>query len=765
MKKNKLLKDECYNRTILKKAIKQDLSNNKKLVLVTSPVDTSYGLTYMMMYLHDDCDDNCIYIDLTSDNNLSRNLYNALKNEHKKITVKIIYEILKISASFLCIIGLPVSNLSFAIGGAVQNFLEASKNLSSDMSLISNLGKADLRIISRRSKKKKFTLIIDNADKIANSYENKTLIKKLLEFNNITIIMGAKTTSEFDKLTFIYNPFDSQMIKYEMPRPDMEYLNGIISKYNQNFTEAQKNEILSREHDVYTISKIIMNYMPYQFADDLTESQKYIVRLVRYAGIPLSENEIIAIASTINISRNQAKKDIDLLTENKYIQQNNNAFTFNKLYEDYFVDNDFYYITAVTDYLFKRYLDNHYSINEIRLQYLIRHLSNRTEQQMENIKLDLLQRSIKQNFTISTDILDSMSFDNDKGNLLLGIIYFNLRKYDKSRYAIQKISSKDKNYKIMNVLLLNRERQYNDTLPGKCDGAISKLKNIIDENNSSDYYALFNAIYAVSLLHANEMSTFDKVVDTILKKSDFDDKTGAGYFYRNIGFSIDKKDKNICMFVKADKIFKAVDDVFGILTNNINMYTYKAISNEFVDESIFKNDISNLIEFGVQHLHVALNNLALYYILRNEPGDPQKAKIEIEKAKTYAYDDMPKVFAGINDALIYVRTNNYCYAYNTICQYEEITKKAKFDRIRQKYYITKAFIAWLNKIPNLSEIISCAESYPERRNNDLTFEIVKLLKTESPENFKQSELTKYIIPAYLEYWYINPLKFIDVNVI
>ena len=219
------------------------------------------------------------------------------------------------------------------------------------------------------------------------------------------------------------------------------------------------------------------------------------------------------------------------------------------------------------------------------------------------------------------------------------------------------------------------------------------------------------------------------------------------------------------MFVKADKIFKAVDDVFGILTNNINMYTYKAISNEFVDESIFKNDISNLIEFGVQHLHVALNNLALYYILRNEPGDPQKAKIEIEKAKTYAYDDMPKVFAGINDALIYVRTNNYCYAYNTICQYEEITKKAKFDRIRQKYYITKAFIAWLNKIPNLSEIISCAESYPERRNNDLTFEIVKLLKTESPENFKQSELTKYIIPAYLEYWYINPLKFIDVNVI
>lgn len=176
------------------------------------------------------------------------------------------------------------------------------------------------------------------------------------------------------------------------------------------------------------------------FISNLTLSQIYIVKLIRYAGIQLKENEIIFIASQINISQIQTKKDFDLLLENKFIKKEGNTYIFNKLYNEEFKDDELYYISIVTNYLYDKYLDNPLLLDETRLEYLVKHLQHRDQMRLEKIKTDLLQRSIKNSFTISEDVLNSMSYDNDHGNLLLSIVMFNLRKYDKSRQCLNKIA-------------------------------------------------------------------------------------------------------------------------------------------------------------------------------------------------------------------------------------------------------------------------------------------------------------------------------------
>lgn len=319
------------------------------------------------------------------------------------------------------------------------------------------------------------------------------------------------------------------------------------------------------------------------------------------------------------------------------------------------------------------------------------------------------------------------------------------------------------------MLLLNRERRYTDTEPKTSDGVLSKLKEIIDNNEMSECYALFNAIYAVSLLHADMMNDFDNLTTKLIYDAEFCKKIGTGYFFRNIGFSINNKnDKNINtkMFEKAEKLFLNVADDYGYLTNRINLKTYTALNGEInsINENEFLDEINSLIDYGAQHLHVALNNLALFYILRNEFNDLEKAKIEIEKAKIYSYDDMPRVFSGINAALICVRKNDFEKAYETINQYERLANEAKFIRIKQNFYITKAFIAWLDNRPEVPEIIKIAKKYPERRDNHSTISICEKLLYSSLDNFNQSALKDYILPA-LEYWYINPLKFIDITYI
>lgn len=174
---------------------------------------------------------------MATDRNLARNLYNALKNEPKNVIFKFLNVILTVGVSFFCLFNFPVENLSTALSGAVQKSLENTENIVSYGKSISKIGNVDLRIVKRKSRKKALTLIIDNDDIIRENDENKTLLIKLLENENVNVIIGAKETANIDKLYFFGKEHRST---YNMPNPDREYIDGIARQKGQDFNEAEK---------------------------------------------------------------------------------------------------------------------------------------------------------------------------------------------------------------------------------------------------------------------------------------------------------------------------------------------------------------------------------------------------------------------------------------------------------------------------------------------------------------------------------------------
>lgn len=202
------------------------------------------------------------------------------------------------------------------------------------------------------------------------------------------------------------------------------------------------------------------------------------------------------------------------------------------------------------------------------------------------------------------------------------------------------------------------------------------------------------------------------------------------------------------------------NDQFGFATTLANMGLL----------SLEQNDYSTAIEqlkqarvilrvFGTQHLNLLENILGLAYLGR---GDFRVANHHFAQCIALSEGKMPKLYAKINMALAFAC--NECFD-SAIEKFESIQDEVKaypVDRVRQRFYSNLGITLMLSGADSdkLSQATKMMRKHPDRKYPGRTLEVASLIDSVRDGKSKPPEesLLSLFFPAYLEYWYSNPLE-------
>lgn len=628
------------------------------------------------------------------------------------------------------------------IGDFLSTLNEGKKGLNFLNSNIEILSSSIMEYFKNISNKQKIGILIDKAQYLNES--DFDFIKRLSSIKNVYIIVAYSSKAEdICKMKLKLDSVKCEELYFN--HPNTHIVIELAKYFNQEVNREEAKQILvANEYDIH---KIIYYLKSDKNIMSFTSLNKAIISIIFICNNEIDNQELIKL---INYDKNILSKDNEIncaindLCECGILRKQNSKLY---LYAEYPAIKDIIHSHANILY-YKNLILNYYNdINEtsVHIAELCYKISNEINIDNEKWLKFILLYKMKYNLPFEKSLVQNV---NNKKLQIIAYTY--LRLYKDAEIKIKEVNKKeclDKDFRELYAVILNRCRKHRK--------AKKKLLECLSEDK--DNYIL-KAYLVSNYIHSEKLEKAQKIYFAEqLNLNNID----QAYFFRNCGAAFWD---NLEPFEQALQIFEQNQEWFGFYSTKCNLITRKMMLDLNKSQSLeFQIIEKELEKFGDNNMHIFYNNWAIAELLNKNYSQAHKL---LNIAYAYSHSKMPEIFITINSACLLIRENKLSEALNIIDSIEHDVEEIPVERVRQKYYLNKAFIYYCNNKLN-SEILDKCNQYTDRYNKNLTYKKIKFYKKRLLNNttYTKEDFLRCYCPCYLEYWYINPLKLLSVETI
>lgn len=285
------------------------------------------------------------------------------------------------------------------------------------------------------------------------------------------------------------------------------------------------------------------------------------------------------------------------------------------------------------------------------------------------------------------------------------------------------------------------------------------IRELIGTSTSLEEQVLLLSYSIAGMLHDGDVSgartTFETHETAVEAAANF------GYLLRNAASAMAPEDA-VRLLGRAVERFAETGDTFGWASSRSNRGNNLALLGRIAEaREEFEAARDVLQTYGAIHLHIVLNNLG---IMRLFGGDAVGACELFRRARTNAENAMPRTLAGINLCVAQAASGATSDAAALLVVLGDEAATASVDRVRQQFF-SNAYI--LSVLLGFSEsqqkaYYDGAIAFPDRWRPTMVLE--RLNRARRVGVTAETLLALYV-PAYLAYWYQNPLEMLPLHLL
>lgn len=348
-----------------------------------------------------------------------------------------------------------------------------------------------------------------------------------------------------------------------------------------------------------------------------------------------------------------------------------------------------------------------------------------------------------------------LSSESVEDCLMAGVKYCRERRFEEALMWINSIPDNRKTYDIraFQATLFNRTRRSADAEKGLLE-CLDNIKKPASQN-------ILSAFLVSTYIHMEDIIRAQQVYEKYKPLHPYDSM--HGYLVRNATSAYTGYNEDMFQLALSD--FRRDGDDFGYYTTLCNQG--HALSKEGkLDRAltVLNEAKEGLERLSKVNLHIIYNDLGLCYLLLNKYREAYRYLL---LANQMSKNPMPRIFSSINIACTEALMGKKKEALSRLVSIEKEVADHTLDRVRQKYYINRLLIEYLNDHKNIASLIEKAQLYPDRYYPEQTQRAVRFYQNyiESTKTSQPQKWQSLFSPCGLAYWYMDPLKLFPTGII
>lgn len=607
----------------------------------------------------------------------------------------------------------------------------------------------------------RFLIIIDAVENLPElSYD---ILTKLLKCHSMQcILIRTEQNLQYNKLeNYLFeNKIDlSSCVDFDRPKVKLIKELGAIYGISVSSNEAA-SIIANNNQNIHAIIKEIRNLKNKSRYDSLDAWEKAIISVLNIWEVPIDENilhELIEMSEVFTLNEDaELQNALSKLQKRELIEHTSQGWHL-KGYHDPQIQivlsnfgDQLYYKNIIYEFLSKQ-------SNETRYVELCYRLSKNLNCTTPADAKAYMRQCIISGKEISQSLMEDACLE--KGNrsdcLLASIKYSRERRYQNAFDWIDSIPDKQMtaDMEAYRASLLNRVRKGKE--------AEEALLQCLQQNSDPAQHNLLSAFLISTYIHMEKLHEAQTVYNE--KKDLFPDSPMHGYLVRNATSAF--KEYREDLYERALSDFQYEQDNFGYYTTLCNQgYALCKTKNYKSALYVLEQAQEGMELFPQVNLHIIYNNLGICHFLLEQYQDAYRY---LYLAQRLGQNSMPRIFSTINLACVEAVTGNTERAIQNLDVIEQEVKNHKLDRVRQKYYVNRLLIEYLNGERNIKPLIDKCLAYPDRYFPEQTAFCARFYQEfmNSDNPVQKTFWHDLYSPCGLAYWYMDPLKFLSKSFI
>lgn len=644
-----------------------------------------------------------------------------------------------------------------SFGNTVSHLLESPKALPIYSGYYSDILKQFFfELIKKELHNKTIIFFVDNVQNIDNSslYD----ILALADINNVKVVMSQTGNSNILEKLLLELQIKSNLRYIDFSKPSIECIEELWKSQNRKISKTNAQLLINQTNG--NIRKIVYSAINNkQIADSHNMIANEILMFFRILQGPASFNDILTMihdSPTCSfVECTVVQQTIDDLVQNGYLScvlhfeggerysvrvRNENRRLWDSLLlndADAIIYQDIVYRFLCTKRL--------HTIDDLKKLYELSSIV--APNQKASFGKKLLIESLKLGYTISIEWIDSAKILLDsETQFLCALCLYKKLKYKDALNILEKIWSEiqdNRDAQILYALLLNRCRQHEE--------ADKIIWDLISSSSNINEKAVLLSVSVSNCIHGGDEDRARHIAEEYCQS--ISNSSQYGYFLRNSA-TLYQDDVAEGKWKDALKVFEKANDEYGKLTTYANMArVYIRKGNIYFAKSCLEEAYNGLMPYGIEQLHIVTNNLAIAYLYC---GDIPNAKKYIRMAKVITKSIMPLTYVTINECLIMLEEKHSEKALDNLIKLKNKVNASNLHRLKGRYYLALAGLYCLQEdFSNALNALDYAETFTSSFLKLREYIRKCCVKKTIPLNYNYR---CFYAPAYLEYWFANPIS-------
>jgi tetratricopeptide (TPR) repeat protein len=296
------------------------------------------------------------------------------------------------------------------------------------------------------------------------------------------------------------------------------------------------------------------------------------------------------------------------------------------------------------------------------------------------------------------------------------------------------------------------------------DGCLPELDALLNSSVDVDEKAFLASYLITALVDIGEIRTAQTKFREFRKSCS--ESVNFGYLlcagaatYRPSG------GKKICR--EAKQFFQTQEDSFGLASAICNQGVFQLGMGQ-LDQArkSFDLALSEFERFGLQHVHLALNNMGFLELLEL---NLDRSNELFERAQHLSQTSTIRINLSLNLAILAAMKNDPDKSQEILNGLKDVVKDYPLQRIQQRFYFNSSLIfsCWDALHEQSLESLDRASSFQDDWNpNFFRAQLTELRAQLAAGNSTlPSELPKKCIPPINQYWYQNPMQILSSKIL
>lgn len=603
------------------------------------------------------------------------------------------------------------------------------------------------------TKQQRLFFFIDNIQYMDNDsfYE----LQALLQNPNITLVLFKSGNGIFFDKFYDETKYKFHETELNFPEPDISYVQKLATLYHKTLSEYEAASLLSENKR--NVRKILCNIRKPQNVNSNLILEDQILKIITLYDDYITTRQISKIfeytpyAGIITVDEiNNCIKNI----ESKGLLQSVAIFETHQIqYKT--VQNINISIDIADKVIINRALSEYYNhCRELNYKHMCQawalNVSLKFDNRNNELTKKILLYALKMGYKVSDEIVQYAKKQNDITTQILSATFlFCNANYLQAKTLLEGILPHymHRSLDVMYAISLSRCRNH--------QLAEIKLSNLINSSDSLDEKTILVTFLISNHVHSRKISDAKLLYNKYSKELEPSSK--YPYFLRNSATLFDKSTA-YTLRSTALNLFDKSNDYFGYYSTIINMTSYflKHKPIEYTI-SIIQKAFDELQQYNASQIHLAANNLGVCYLFAKDNINALKyLMLCFENARTI----MPRGYAAINIASIYLQNNQYAIAHKYLNLVSEEVYKSQLARLKAHFYLQCALAEYVSgNLPQVNAAIVNARKYCSPTENQTSYIAMNIIKNNIENNiiFNDKMFSDMFVPCFLEYWTINSI--------